>query len=210
MQSTVRRYAGLLALAALAGCDSNRVSAPETSRFQASVQGSVASSFEGRGFFRLTSRPAFLPGQTLSNSAAPGSFVLFSAEPNAASRQVQSFALIRLASAVPAVGTYPLSALTGLGAGEGFHAVYSRAEQGRFEQYAGRAGEVRITASSADRIQGTFRFQGVRVCTATAEQVMCAFPRMDGTGAAEQPTVEVSGSFTARQAPAHAAPPLGL
>lgn len=178
--------AGLAALAALPACDSNPVggTGADEPTFSASVQGGVQTAYQGRGYFALFTPTAGTP--------RPATFTLFSADPRLASREVQSFTLTRMGAEIPAVGRYPLGA-QGAGA---FEAHYHRAAGSTGESYTAREGEVEITRSSPERVEGKFRFLGVRSCTGKASQMVCQLSPASAADASA-PTVEVSGTFAA-------------
>lgn len=195
MRARVRMM--ILALAALspvAACDSDPVGAtPDGSSFVASVAGDFEATYEGRGYFHALNPPRGVP--------RPAMFTLHSADPDRINRQVQSFTLHRLGTELPAVGSYAIGRM-GLQEGDPqlFQASYDRAVGGTVERYTGIVGEVQITASSAEGIEGTFRFTGVRTCTGTMSHMQCTFyAGPDGSKAdpADRATIEVAGSFVA-------------
>ena len=200
----------------LFGCDSEpkEATAPQPSQFRAAVQGTVTASYEGVGFFRVT-EPGSLPGQvqpppggSLPNGfALPGTFVLFSADPGVDRGEGQGFALLRVGGTRPAVGTYALGSPPGF-SGERFHGLYVRSTAGQREQYLAVSGEVRITTSTADRVAGSFNLRAVRVCTGTGAVLTCVVPSGQGASAVNE-DVQISGTFSARPAPASAVPPFG-
>lgn len=184
----------LASLSALAACDSDPVGAePDGSSFVASVGGNFEATYEGRGYFHAFNPPRGLP--------RPAMFTLHSAEPDRVNRQVQSFSLHRWGTELPAVGSYSIGR-TSLQEGDPqlFQASYDRTVGRTVERYTGISGEVQITASSAERIEGTFRFTGVHTCTGTQSYMQCTFyagPDGSQTDSADRATIEVSGSFVA-------------
>ena len=131
----------------------------------------------------------------------PASFSLFSADPDRAAQEVQTFLLHRIGPGLPAPGTYSLAP----GSAGRFHASYGRLRRGSHEHFAALSGQVTITTASADRVEGSFQFTAVRVCSGSAAGTVCTVrsDRLPTDG----PTVEVSGSFRARPAPAAVATP---
>ena len=79
-------------------------------------------------------------------------------------------------------------------------AVYTRTVDGWMEAYVGRAGTVTVTASTPERVAGTFRFTGVRYYrrplrgTGREEGLVLGSP---GAVPAGQPTLEITGAFAA-------------
>ena len=181
---------GVATLFTLAACDSGPVTGADASHFTASIQGVVETTYQGHGHFRVSTPPEGLP--------RPTTFVLFSSNGTRASQEAQSFMLQRIGTGLPAVGRYTLGK-QGFGSVDPqvFSATYERKTGDRIESYRARSGVVEITSSSADRIEGTFRFAGSRTCEGTRSHMVCSVISGDEAGTA---MIEVSGSFTAAPA----------
>ena len=175
--------AALATLPALAACADTPTGSEDAPSFTATIRGSVQDEYLGAGFFHLVEPPAGM--------ASPGTFTIHSHD--GAGRQ--SFLLFREGAVRPAPGRYPLASSA---AGPvRFAAVYHRVSPDRVspervEGFTAIAGELEVTVSREDRIEGSFRFTGVRNCLGTPARVDCTNPP-DLT----QPRVEVAGSFVA-------------
>ncbi|MFL5382784.1 MAG: hypothetical protein ACJ8GN_09755 [Longimicrobiaceae bacterium] len=176
MQIHPRFLAAALAALPLAGCGADRSLGPDDSMFVATIQGSVQDSYRGTGQF---------DAQTLSGA----DLRLFTIS----SRDLasgQTFFLFREGAELPQPGSYPLA---GYAAGPArFGAVYTRRQGEAVEGFTATSGELRIVSASAERIEGTFHFQGTRNCAGTATSLQCSQPP-DPAG----PAVEITGSFVA-------------
>jgi hypothetical protein len=188
---------GLLAAVGVAACDVHPtgVAAPEDARFVASVSGTTTQGYDGRGFFYAFVPPAGLP--------RPAHFTLFSTEVDRPNQRAQQFELKLWNATRPAEGRHPIQPLVNpFGGGEPtFHARYSQLSGATNDLYVARSGEVEITHSSADRVEGTFHFTGARVCRMTPEEPGCRWPRFPGEPAIDLdtlPAIDVTGSFVAR------------
>jgi hypothetical protein len=82
-------------------------------------------------------------------------------------------------------------------------AIYIRATDGGVEAYVGRDGEVVISESSGRRVAGTFRFTAIRYCARGGPNQTACEPSVVDPAA---PTIEVTGSFTARPGDTSASP----
>lgn len=177
------RRVAITGVVMLAGC--SPVSAEDGASFlRATVQGGVREEYRGTGDFGMDNLPRTFIVSSAGTGAAAG----------------QSLMLMRPQQAEhPAPGRYPLVPPHQVApGGEAFTAVYSRAVGGGHESFISRAGTVEITRASPMRVEGTFHFQGV-LCTArTPERKIGACD--PATVPPDAPTVEVSGSFSARPA----------
>ena len=156
MRVMSRGALALTSLALLAACgDGPTPPRPEPSAgsFTATVSGAASKSLSGQAGFVVTTNFFSI---ALSNSSGNGS-IQFS----------------RLAG-VPATGTYQLDASAAQNSGA-FAAIYSGGAQ---ENYVSTGGSLTITASSADRVKGSFNFTGTGGTSGTA-------------------TVTITGSFDA-------------
>lgn len=170
--------AALAALPALAACADTPTGPEGAPSLTATIRGSVQDEFLGAGFFQRVEPPA--------GAASPGLFTIHSHD----APLRQSFLLFREGDARPGPGRYPLAA-TAAGPVR-FGAVYQRVTADRVEGFTAIAGELQVTVSREDRIEGSFRFTGVRNCLGTPARLDCTTP-LDPA----QPRVEVSGSFVA-------------
>lgn len=187
--------ATLAALPALAGCADSPTASTEAPAFVATVRGSVRDDFRGSGWFHhhpgLPYTQFFLGAFSISAGTPfdPASFQLFRDEPG-----------------LPEPGTY---ALAGTAGSRRFVGVYVRRHGDALEGFTSTGGELRITVSTPDRIEGTFRFGGIRNCsgsvTSTGTVRGTSYPA-PGSSAhlgckhpidPAQPAVEVTGSFVA-------------
>jgi hypothetical protein len=151
-----------------------------TSFLRASVQGSVRAEYSGTGEFGMDHLPrTFVLSSTGTGGATGQSLVL---------RRRQD-------SAWPAVGRYPLVTVQNAAADpQGFTAVYSRTDGRGHESFVARSGAVEITRASAERVEGTFRFEAV-LCSGRSED-QGSFGDCAATDVAtDARTVELTGSF---------------
>jgi hypothetical protein len=194
--------ATLAALPALTACAESPTGSTEAPAFVATVRGSVRDDFRGSGWFHHH------PGNP-SPHVLPGAFSISSGTP----LDPASFMLFREGPGLPGPGTYPLAA-TAAGSRR-FVAVHVRRLGDVLEGFTSTGGELRITVSTPDRIEGTFRFGGIRNCSGTVTSTgTAAGTPAPGSSARlscdhpidpAQPAVEVTGSFVA--VPAGAIPP---
>lgn len=182
--------ATLAALPALAGCAESPTGSTEAPAFVATVRGSVRDDFRGAGRFHHH------PGNP-SPQYFPGVFSISAGTPF----DPASFQLFREGSGLPEPGTYPLAVVAA--GSRRFVGVYVRRNGDALEGFTSTGGDLRITVSTPDRIEGTFRFQGIRNCSGT---VAGTSPPAPGSSARlscdhpvdpAQPAVEVTGSFVA-------------
>jgi hypothetical protein len=168
---------------AIAGCEPMfEPEAPEP-RFFASLSGSVAAEYTGSGTFYLGSLPRRPAG------VGPQMFYLRS-DGIGASRGMQ-IAFSSLDPVLPEPGAYPL------GVGSPMHAQLSELDPGGAtrQMYTVTGGELVLTKVSADRIEGTFRFEGVGLCMPTGSGgIACT----SVAGAPQDaPRIDVNGHFSA-------------
>ncbi|CAN5121592.1 hypothetical protein BH24GEM2_BH24GEM2_04570 [soil metagenome] len=78
---------------------------------------------------------------------------------------------------------------------DGFAADYTRAASGGVESFVARSGQVEITRVSPQRVEGTFRFAGVRNCArpAPGSDARPSGPCDPAAVDLAAPTIEVSG-----------------
>ncbi len=163
---------------ALHGCDSPPTEPEADASLQAKISGASKSTFEGTGHF-------YAP-------VAPPSFRLVSR--GKGSSENQTLQLGRMNAGPPAVGKYPLGLRTEI------LAHFSRTgTNGTYEAFATSSGELEITVSRPDRIEGSFRISGFRFClreqqSSSRTGVACTVPVADDPSA---PRIEVTGSFVA-------------
>lgn len=160
----------------------------KASRFEATVEGAVRATYEGAGDFHAGSDPRV---------GEPMVFTLSSEGAEAGTSQ--SFILHRRGGGIPAVGSYVLGPLESVdGRPQGFTAYYSRRGDNRLEAYAARSGELEITVSSAERVEGRFRFTGSLYCSRALQGSERPVGSCDpGAISPDAPSVEVAGSFVA-------------
>ncbi len=164
---------------ALHGCDSPPTEPAADASLQAKVSGVTNLTFEGTGQF-------YAP-------VDPPSFRLVSRAKG--SSEEQTLQIGRMNAGRPAVGKYPLGLRTEI------LAHFSRTgNNGTYEAFATSSGELEITVSRPDRIEGSVRMSGFRFCFREQQQtgsrtgVACTAPTADAPSA---PKIEVSGSFVA-------------
>lgn len=177
----MKRWSGMglvLGMAvALHGCESHTTQPEADASLQGTTSGASNVTFEGTGHF-------YAP-------AAPPSFRLVSHGKGSSANQTLQIG--RMNAGPPAVGKYPLGLRTEI------LAHFSRTgTNGTYEAFATSSGELEITVSRPDRIEGSFRISGFRFCLREQQQtgartgVACTAPTADDPSA---PRVEVSGSF---------------
>jgi hypothetical protein len=198
-----------LGLLTLGGCDHHPVAAEPDDEgvLVASVSGVLTTEFNGTGGFRLFTPPPF------QGFVRPSEFALFASQIDQRSQRGQELELRSAGSGVPVVGRYPVlptwigplqPAGPDAGAAPHFDASYSYIEGRTNQRFIARSGEVEITYSSPDRVEGSFHFTGVRICTITPEQPLCRwplFPWDERPDLETLPSIQASGSFSVRRAP---------
>jgi hypothetical protein len=192
----------LAAFGLLAACDGSPTAAGDPldeGSFVATVTGSVSASFNAAGRFHLFDPPP------VQGFARPGHFRLHAADLDAQNQRGQMFEMQRLGGSVPPVGRYtlvpdPLRAADSTA----FSAQYSFIQGQTHLRYIARAGEVEITRSTPQRVEGRFRFTGAQVCAITPDRPACLWPLLPWQELPDLdalPAVEVSGTFVATWAP---------
>jgi hypothetical protein len=168
------------ALMTLAACDQSPMQPSGPNQFLASIEGSIEAAYAGNGFF-----------QTVPHRAVIGrGFSLYSqGHGSAGNQEFQIHSKAR-----PEVGTYHLG-----------HASAETANPIRLEYHVwdgnqGRAffvetGELEITYSSRDRVEGTFRSTARlgAACERAPNIVGCRTITSD----ADRPSIQIAGSFQA-------------
>ncbi|HEV2146121.1 MAG TPA: hypothetical protein VGR37_01755 [Longimicrobiaceae bacterium] len=150
--------------------------------FRATVTGTVQADYHGGGDFQVGA------DSRLGGALA---FALFSASEEAGARQ--SFSLQRVGSTLPARGIYPITLK------DGFTAQYLREVDRTLQAFVARSGELEITHSSAERVEGRFRLVGFQYCARDLKggrvpEGPCRIPEAIIPDA---PIIEISGSFRA-------------
>lgn len=171
--------------AVLASCD-NPAGGRGTGWMRASLSGQVSGEYSGDGDFLSQTDRLEGPRRQFS--------VISRSDPLAS----QAFDFYRHNGTRPSVGRYELELIdqTDLAA-EGFYAFYHRQDGSTSESYAATSGHVEITASSAERVEGTFHFIGRRYCASPLvgnSAPPCSDP---WAPPADAPTIEVTGDFVA-------------
>ena len=183
----MKSYARLLPLALLlTACEQDTpVGSSEAAFLRADVTGTVQARYEGTGEF-WTGGSAEL--------GRPMTFGINSRVGTSASNETVSLWSQR--DGRPAVGNYALRLPDySKQKWESFAAVYHHGQGNSVESFVAESGTLRITSSSADRIEGTFEFTGVRYCarSATERSGSCTPSQVD----LNAPRISVSGSFVA-------------
>jgi hypothetical protein len=185
-----RRYLRLASLClpavGFAGCEGITATEPDDTFFVASIEGAIATEFEGSG--------RFVVGTDARRPAAPPMFSLFSAGRGASA--TYSFQLFRRGAELPGVGTYSL-AVPVRDARE-IQANFSRTgPRGEtLEMYTAYEGELEITLSTPERLEGTFRMTAYLSGRQVGPgQIAGSLGRQP-----DSPTVQVSGRFAADRA----------
>lgn len=179
------RAALLVLSATVLGTCKEPAESVDASWLRAEVQGAVETVYEGSGYFRTGSDPRVSVKFTL-NSDGVG--------PHAG----QWLMLYRPGHGRPGEGAYALAPVEAEdGSPRGFTAYYGRTADDKAEAYTAVSGEVSISESSDNRVEGSFRFAAVRYCwsrTDGSPEGWCTSPNIITPG---QPEVEVTGSFLA-------------
>ncbi|HEY0022372.1 MAG TPA: hypothetical protein VGB24_05660 [Longimicrobium sp.] len=181
----IHRLGMVAALYVLASCG-DPVGSGEPGWLRASLSGAVSGSYQGTGDFLDQANREVGPRR------------MFSVVSTTAGPNPESFSFYRQNGNRPAVGTYQLELVDQSDfKAVGFFAFYTRATSDRVESFVAQSGEVVITRSTSNRVEGTFRFVGFRYCaiprTGNGQEGPCSPPATALVGA---PTVEVSGSFS--------------
>jgi hypothetical protein len=169
----------------LTACESN-LTGPndDESFFLATIEGAISREVEGGGYFIL--------GTDARRPAAPPKFYLFSAGRGASADL--AFQLFRPGAELPATGTYSLGAFVGPTGGDLQATLLRTGRSGEtLEMYSASEGELEITVSTPDRIEGAFRLSAYLSGLQVSPGVYVGgLPKT-----ADTPTVEVSGTFGA-------------
>lgn len=185
----------------LVGCQSTEPAGPPQSSFlRANITGAVAATYEGTGDFwtggnRELGRPMTFGINSQGRGSAEG----------------HRFSLWRQREGRAGRGSYALSPPDYTREEwDSFAAVYSRVNGETMEAFVAQSGVITITASSPERVEGTFRFTGIRYCASS----ISGTPRTEGSCRPseidpEAPTLDVSGTFVAAQFEGEAVPLLG-
>ena len=181
-QALARRLPLVLLLTA---CGGGEPLGSESSFLRAEVSGAVQAKYVGTGEF-WTGGDADL-GQ-------PPTFGINSRLSTTGSAEVVSLWTQRQGR--PSVGSYELRHPNpAVASWHSFAAVYHHRQGGSVESYVAESGTLRITSSSAERVEGTFQFTGIRYCARSAtERVGSCTPTVVDPMA---PRVSISGSFVA-------------
>ena len=163
----------------LLACEAQTTAPTAAGEVTAHVQGSEGSAeYVGSGEFGTNRHPIAM--------SRPGIFSIRSVDRRAV--PVQRLALWRRGSEQPTTGTFSIG-----GAGD-FAARYEVIhDDGALVGYSAHEGELEITASTDERLEGTFRFAARRNCVGTPSMMSCTA----GPLPADVPSVEVAGTFSA-------------
>ena len=181
----------LLGLLLSGGCEeAEPLGGDGPSFLRADISGTVDLRYQGTGEF-------WMGGSR--EMGRPMTFGINS-RPDAGSSEAVS--IWRLQEGRPAAGVYSLRLPDyGKDSWESFAAVYHHVTDGRAESFVARSGEVRVTASTADRVEGTFSFEGVRYCSRAVQgserPTGSCQPHLVDAGA---PTIRITGSFVTEPA----------
>jgi hypothetical protein len=191
-----------LLLAAACGSDSPTAAiGPDDGVFDAAVSGAVSTNFRGQGFFHVLERP---PAFGLTVPISP-IFFLTAHESELTTRRIQMFELRYFGGGLPPVGRHsldePLFLARGVATPTGFAASYVFIDLGARHMFIGHTGEVEITRSSRDRVEGRFRFTAVApgcdTGTSLSACIVIVDPDRPLPDPATLPTVVVNGNFSA-------------
>ncbi len=178
----------LLALPLLAACGGETTAPAGPSWFRASISGEVTAQYEGTGDFAALR----------DDERSARYFMVFSegGGPGATER----FYIRWPSDARPAEGTYglvPYQDRYGSSNGVVAHYLWSRGdnvtEPSHAALYVASAGEVRITRSTADEVEGTLTFSGIQVERSGPMGIERLTPRNQPDPAA--PRITVTGTF---------------
>jgi hypothetical protein len=157
-------------------------------------------SYSGTGVFRSSSDFPDLPPEV------PEFFTLFSV--GVGNSIGQQISLARVAAERPEVGSYSIIGPQRQPGHEGWIAHYQATRGDSVAQYATIEGELEITASSAEQVEGRFTFQLVHTSTCSTdwwragfdpEEVLespCVWHLERDIPLTELPVTEISGSFS--------------
>lgn len=198
---------------AVAAC-SNDQTAPTDAEgwFSAKIQASSGTAdadettYSGTGFFTSSTDFSHLPPEVHEF------FALFSE--GVGSSEGQMISLTRISAERPDVGSYSVIAPQQEQPGTSdWSARYQATRGDSIAQFTTIGGELEITASSAERIEGRFTFQAVHILTCSTDwwrngiepgefpESPCSLHLEPGTPISELPVVEISGSFSVVNGP---------
>jgi hypothetical protein len=161
----------------------------EGTSFQGLAEGASVT-FQAAGSFQLFTPPPE-PGTRVA------AFHLHASQYDLQRRTLQNLQLQRLGDELPTPGTFRLG--RDVSVAGGFTAFYLHAGETGYEQFLATDGEVVITVATADRLEGTVRFDAARICSGTGHSISCTWDLSREVGP-DAPRVRVTGSFTARPA----------
>lgn len=172
----------LAAILSLSACVESPAGSLRPSFFSAAVRGAVETIYEGTGEFH-TGTPG--PGQSQFQITSTGTGEMSN----------HSFALTRWDGGRLGTGRYPL-ALVAINRDDrrqpkGITFQYFVRSAGRIEQYVADSGEVEITHSSSDRVEGKFSLHGIRYC---AREIIRSNPPVPPEGPCELPATAIAGA----------------
>ncbi len=175
---------------ALTSCDgASPTDQTDASWLRASLSGAASPIYEGTGAFDTGSDP---------HRGVSIKWTLNSQGTGAANGR--TLMLYRQGDGRPERGTYTLRLVDGSdGKARGFTAFYMQVRGDTAEAFAAQSGVLEIRRSTKDRVEGTFRFTGVRY----SARAVNGRPGGDVTGTPSNPTgptIEVSGEFSASRA----------
>ena len=185
------RTVGLAMIPLVVGACANPVGSEDMGWLRATITDAREVQFEGTGWFSehpARDEPIRLPVRFTIASKGVGASV------------DQDLIILGMGAGVPPVGVYSLAPLEEDGGVlQGLTVYYSRHTDVLAESFTAVSGELEITLSNGDRIEGTFRYVGSRYCSSPSGLVtdydgtfFCGDPNTIDPSA---PRVEVSGSF---------------
>lgn len=192
------RTVGLAMIPLVVGACENPAGSEDSGWVRATIADVTEVQFEGTGWFfenPAIDEPIRLPLRFTISSEATGASIN------------QTLLIFRPGAGIPAVGAYTLRPLEEKdGMLQGFTAYYGRHGDGQSENFTALSGQLEITKSSGDRIEGTFRYTGSLYCWLPngpavdydADHWFCGDPNTVDPAARR---VEVTGSFSVRPAP---------
>jgi hypothetical protein len=164
---------------------------------RATAAAEARTQYEGTGEFNLDNLPrTFVISSRETGSTGSGSLLFWR----------------RQTDELPRPGVYPIAPPDdSQDTWDGFAADYTRAASGGVESFVARSGQVEITRVSPQRVEGTFRFAGVRNCArpAPGSDARPSGPCDPAAVDLAAPTIEVSGSFSAVPLSTEATPAAG-
>ena len=162
----------------LASCDpaADTVGTTGASFLLATIEGNIQAKFEGTGDFDTGRDPErgipifFINSR--GTGTAVGDRIIFASRGTGRLKK----------------GSYSIGQLRGPDTpSDGLVALYLRTAENTIENYVAHSGELSVTASSKDRLEGTFRFKALRNCLPDAST---------GSVAADDPCTPIPGGVT--------------